>query len=188
MLKSTTLAMVLSGVCLLATVESSSADCSAPVSLKTDSKELNIMKIMEYGRCLGAEQHDRVGKWFCYVADMVGIQTDENTKQVSSGRIKPAAEKFFATISELSEEAKTMMCDRGEYGISPHDPMANRCLVNFKIEFSPSMGFFEDSVDTFNFNSAYTNFTLFGTKDFIMYRGLDFHNSFASHGKCEKLN
>jgi hypothetical protein len=137
---------------------------------------------------LREEQHARVGKWFCYVENMVGVQTDEQTKQVSGGRIKPAAEKFFATISEISEETKLYQCDQGEYGINPDDPTTNYCLENFQIEFSPAMGYFNSSVDTYNFTSSYSNFSLFGTKNFVMYRGLDFGNFFASHGRCEKLN
>ena len=63
------------------------------------------------------EQRERVGKYFCYVDRMVGIQVDEQ-KQVSSGRIKPDPEKFFVTIKETDENMKRSACDLGVYGLN----------------------------------------------------------------------
>jgi hypothetical protein len=182
-----TLTVILSGICLLTTVKVSSAACSVPWSLESGNKEKNIAKIMESGRCLREEQHARVGKWFCYVDKMAGIQTDDQ-KRVTSGNLKPANEKFFVTISELSEDLKGLMCDRGEYGVDPYQPQSNHCLANFKIEFSPSMGFFNASVDTYRFYSADDSFSLYGPDgNFVLVQNGE-GNSYVSHGRCEKLN
>jgi hypothetical protein len=159
------------------------------MSLKSGKTEENIARIMDSGRCLREEQHARVGKWFCYVENMAGIQTDEQ-RRVTSGKIKPENEKFFVTISETSEEMKKLMCDKGEYGVNPYQPQSNHCLANFKIEFSPSMGFFNDSVDTYHFYDSDDSFTLYGEPTgsrFVMFRSGE-GDSYVSHGRCEKIN
>jgi hypothetical protein len=180
----------LSGFCLLASVTAGiAASCPAPWSLESGNKEKNIKTIMDYGHCLREEQHARVGKWFCYVEKMAGIQIDDQ-KLVTSGNIKSRNEKFVVTISELSEDTKRLVCDRGEYGSTPYEPTLNDCLANFKIEFSPSMGFFNHSVETYRFYSAEDSFGLFSGPDgsnFVMFQSGE-DNSYVSHGRCEKLN
>ena len=181
--------VILSGFCLLATATASIAACAIPVSVESGKKEKNIKKIVDFGRCLREEQHERVGKWSCYVENMAGIQTDDQ-KRVTSGNIKPDNEMFFVTISETSEELKKLVCDRGEYGVDPYQPQSNSCLANFKIEFSPSMGFFRDAVETYHFYSSDNSFSLYGGpagSTFVMFRSGE-GGSYVSQGRCEKLN
>ena len=80
-----------------------------------------------------------------------------------------------------------MKCDGSEYGLvdSIDDYHANRCLINYDVEFSPSMGKFLGSTDTYNFRSEHAKFTLFGSNHFALFKG-EKGNFFVSLGACEK--
>ena len=82
------------------------------------------------------------------------MKVDEQ-RRVISDRISPANEKFFVTIKEVSDAEKRMRCDGSEYGLIDNldGSRANRCLINYDVEFSPSMGKFLGSTDTYNFSA-----------------------------------
>jgi hypothetical protein len=175
--------------CLLASTVPSNAGCyDTAFQIEKDNKQKNIKQILDFGRCVKAEEHERVGKWFCYVDKMVGIQIDDQ-KRVNSGDIKPSTEKFFVTIKEISDDNKQLACDFGEYGIQSNLKFAtgNSCLANFEVELSPSMGTFYPSPSSFHFGSDYSHFNLYGTKNFVLFRSYE-GNSYVSEGTCEKLN
>ena len=96
-------------------------------------------------------------------------------------------ERFFVTIKEVSDAEKRMKCDGSEYGLvdSLDGYHANRCLINYDVEFSPSMGNFLGSTDTYNFQSEHAKFTLFGSNHFALFKG-EKGNFFVSLGACEK--
>ena len=130
--------------CLLFAVSSGHAVCyELAFKLEKDKKEKNIDQILAYGQCVKAEQRARVGKWVCQVSSTAGMKLDEQ-RRVISDRIKPANEKFFVTIKEVSDTEKRMRCDGSEYGLIDNldGSHANRCLINYDVEFSPSMGNF----------------------------------------------
>jgi hypothetical protein len=62
------------------------------------------------------------------------MQIDEQ-RRVISDQISPANEKFLVT---------RMRCDGSGYGLIDNlsGYHANRCLINYDVEFSPSMAFF----------------------------------------------
>lgn len=159
----------------------------------------NIETIMNFGRCVREREKQRVGKWFCYISEMAGIQRSSENDPYFSGAIKPKADKFFVTISEIPEGQKEMNCDWGIFGLnyslsSAGQAYGNRCLANFKIEFSPALPpFFNGllSANTFNFDQGGPNpaaFTLYGTGDFTMLRASGTDASYVLHGRCEKIN
>ena len=74
----------------------------------------NIQTILRYGQCVKNEQRERVGKWLCYVSRMAGIQTNESG-QAYSGRMTPREDKFFVTISEVSDDDKEIACRGGRW-------------------------------------------------------------------------
>jgi hypothetical protein len=181
--------LALSTICLLLAVGSSHAVChDSAFKLEKDKKEKNIDQILAYGQCVKAEQRVRVGKWACQVSKTSGMQLDEQ-RRVTSDRVSPANEKFFVTITEVSDAEKRMRCDGSEYGLIDNldGYHENRCLINYDVEFSPSIGNFLGSTDTYNFQSEHAKFTLYGTNHFALFQG-EKGNFLVSLGTCEKLN
>ena len=181
--------LALSTTCLLFAAASSHAAChDSAFKLEKDKKEKNIDQILAYGQCVKAEQRARVGKWVCQVSSTAGMKVDEQ-RRVISDRISPANEKFFVTIKEVSDAEKRMRCEGSEYGLIDNldGSHANRCLINYDVEFSPSMGKFLGSTDTYNFQREHGKFTLYGTNHFSLFEG-ETGNLLVSLGACEKLN
>ena len=179
----------LSATCLLFAVGSSRAAChDAAFKLEKDKKDKNIDQILAYGQCVKAEQRARVGKWACQVSSTAGMKVDEQ-RRVISDRISPANERFFVTIKEVSDAEKRMRCDGSEYGLIDNldGSRANRCLINYDVEFSPSMGKFLGSTDTYNFQRERGKFTLYGSNHFALFEG-ETGEFLVSLGACEKLN
>jgi hypothetical protein len=175
--------------CLLLTVGSSHAVChQSAFKLEKDKKEKNIDQILAYGQCVKAEQRARVGKWVCKVSSTAGMKVDEQ-RRVISDRVSTTNERFFVTIKEVSDAEKRMRCDGSEYGLIDNlgGSHANRCLINYDVEFSPSMGNFLGSTDTYNFQSEHGKFTLYGTNHFSLFEG-ETGEFLVSLGTCEKLN
>jgi hypothetical protein len=181
--------LALSTTCLLFAVGSSHAACyETAFKLEKDKKEKNIDQILAYGQCVKAEQRARVGKWVCQVSSTAGMKVDEQ-RRVISDRISPANERFFVTIKEVSDAEKRMRCDGSEYGLIDDldGSHANRCLINYDVEFSPSMEKFLGSTDTYNFQREHGKFTLYGTNHFSLFEG-ETGEFLVSLGACEKLN
>src|SRR5882672_8434711 len=136
--------LALSTTCLLFAVGSSHAEChGSAFKLEKDKKDKNIDQILAYGQCVKAEQRARVGKWACQVSSTAGMKVDEQ-RRVTSDRISAANERFFVTIKEVSDAEKRMRCDENEYGLIDNldGSRANRCLINYDVEFSPLTGKF----------------------------------------------
>jgi hypothetical protein len=181
--------LTLSMICLLFSVGSSHAVChDTAFKLEKDKKEKNIDQILAYGQCIKAEQRARVGKWVCQVSRTSGMKVDEQ-RRVISDRIGPANERFFVMIKEVSDAEKRTRCDQSEYGLIDNidGSHANRCLVNYDVEFSPAMGKFLGSTDTYNFHREHGKFTLYGTNHFSLFEG-ETGNFLVSLGTCERLN
>ena len=181
--------LALSTVCLLFAVGSGHAVClGSAFKLEKDKKEKNIGQIVAYGQCVKGEQRARVGKWVCQVSSTAGMKVDEQ-RRVISDRISPANEKFFVTIREVSDAEKRMRCDESEYGLIDNldGAHANGCLINYDVEFTPSMGKFLGSTDTYNFEREHGKFSLYGSNHFSLFEG-ETGNFLVSLGACEKLN
>jgi hypothetical protein len=178
--------LALSTTCLLFAVGSSHAACyETAFKLEKDKKEKNIDQILAYGQCVKAEQRARVGKWVCQVSKTAGMEVDQQRRVIGDHIL--VNERFFVTIKEVSDAEKRMKCDGSEYGLvdSIDGYHANRCLINYDVEFSPSMGNFLGSTDTYNFQSEHAKFTLFGSNHFALFKG-EKGNFFVSLGTCEK--
>ncbi|MBR1157248.1 hypothetical protein [Bradyrhizobium sp. JYMT SZCCT0428] len=181
--------LALSTACLLFAVSSGHAACyNSAFKLEKDKKEKNIDQILAYGHCIKAEQRTRVGEWVCQVSGTAGMKVDEQ-RRVISDRVGPANERFFVTIQEVSDAEKRMRCDESEYGLIDNldGSRANRCLINYDVEFSPSTGKFLGSTDTYNFQRDHGKFTLYGTNHFSLFEG-ETGEFLVSLGACEKLN
>ena len=157
-------------------------------NLEKDNKAKNIDQILAYGQCIKAEQRARVGKWVCQVSSTAGMKVGEQ-RRVISDRISPANENFFVTIKEVSDAEKRLRCD-GKGVLRLIDNLdgshANRCLINYDVELSPSMGQFLGSADTYNFQREHGKFTLYGTNHFSLFEG-ETGTFLVSLGSCEKL-
>jgi hypothetical protein len=175
-------------IMVLACVPSRATCSETSFELKHDDKKKNVETILDYGNCVKQGQKARVGKWFCFISRMVGIQTDDQNK-VTSGNIEPKNSKFFITIAEEDDNQKKIACGWGEFGLSfnLNGRSGNRCLANYSITFSPDMGTFNDSPDSYYFHGDTDTFTLYETNDFIFFRIVG-GSSYVSHGRCEKIN
>ena len=178
--------LALSATSLLFAMSSGHAICyHSAFKLEKDKKEKNIDQILAYGHCVKAEQRARVGKWACQANKTAGMEVDEQRRVIGDHIL--INERFFVTIKEVSDAEKRMKCDGSEYGLadSIDGYHANRCLINYDVEFSPSMGNFLGSTDTYNFRSEHAKFTLFGSNHFALFKG-EKGNFFVSLGACEK--
>src|ERR1700681_774481 len=116
-----------------------------PSKFKSDgSKEDTIKKIFARRDCIKQQEKGRIGKWFCYVTEMAGVQKSADGT-VFSGKIKPEVEKFVATISEPFSDAVRLSACQQEYGFAGGDYTSsnNACLANFEIQFSPRVASLE---------------------------------------------
>jgi hypothetical protein len=146
---------------------------------------------LRYGRCVKDEQKERVGKYFCYVADMAGIQSDDDGHVVYSGKIKPHDEKFFVTISEISDDEKRAACTRFVYGLQDNfdNDEANFCLDNYLMKLSTGEQWGSANSYSFgNISVQSATFTLFGGGEFNMINAELTGSPYVSKGKCERIN
>lgn len=151
------------------------------------TKEDTINKIIAQGDCIKEQHKNRIGKWFCYVTQMVGVQPGADGA-LFSGRIKPQYDKFVATIKEVyDDQLKRSVCER-EYGLTDNrDPLLNGCIANFNIELSPRIPVLGWSQDGYEFDGPFEKFILYGTNEFSLYKD-ETKSSLLTRGKCEKLN
>jgi len=189
--------VIVFGVSMLLIERSIAEQCLGLNSkFKDGNREQKIQAILDYGNCVKKENKARVGKWFCYVKNMVGIQVDDDNKIISSGNVKPNDEKFFVAIEEISDDQKRLQCDQNEFGIDPgimgfylSGLNTNPCLANYKIRFPENTNpniIDPLSTDGIHFYRAPFSFALYETNDFVLFR--TFKSSYVSHGKCEKIN
>jgi hypothetical protein len=159
-------------------------------NFKSDgTKEDTIRKIFAKRDCIKQQQRARIGKWFCYVTNSVGIQT-QSDGTTFAGKIKPETEKFVATIKEIypgGDEVRKFACEK-TYGLSEGDyeTRSNVCLSTFSIDFSPRVAVVGFSEDTYHFDEQASSFTLFGTNEFVLFSGVT--NSYVYRGRCEKID
>jgi len=161
------------------------------------SKEQHIQTIMDFGDCVRKEHHQQVGKWFCYVSKMVGIQKNDDGTD-ASGRIRPRpdSEKFFATISEIDKGTKEIACNWGEYGIDNNvgEINSNMCLANYALKISNVTTVWRDSAEYPEFRgvgigpdffSLYAGTEKPGTFVWVRQEG---ENIYVENGQCEKID
>jgi|GEM_PF-2281916 hypothetical protein len=160
-----------------------------PSNFKSDgTKADTIAKIFARRDCIREQQKSRVGKWFCYVTDMAGIQKNKDGTWFA-GKIRPDVEKFVATIEEVFSDDVRMFTCQQEYGLTDgrYLDKNNACFANYKITFSPRVAILDWSEDTYHFDEHFSHFTLYGTNTFRLYRD-EGENSYVYRGRCEKIN
>ncbi len=176
------------------------SDCSDLNFFSDGTKQDTINKIMEWSSCIKRTQKQRVGKYFCYISDMVGIQKNEDGSTFA-GEIKPKNEKFFLTISEVPDFSKEYAC-KWEYGLlTPHSAgnnysgqfaqnFGNQCLSNFDWKFSNEVEFLcpasNDTHGCAGGLGGVGSFNLYSDNSFRMFKSSS--NSYVLRGKCEKIN
>jgi hypothetical protein len=171
-------------------IEPSLATCfSSNFKFERGNREKNIQTIIDFGNRVKKENKERVGKYFCYVENMVAIQVDDKNKK-TSGNIKPSDEKFFITIEEISDDQKRISCDWSEFGLDSNlsGGYMNICLANYKIKSSLKNEIFGSSADGVNFVDPNSKFSLYGTNEFVWLQSTAIVGSYISRGKCEKIN
>jgi hypothetical protein len=159
--------------------------------LERDARAKNIGTILEYGDCVKQQQRGRIGKWFCFVSTMVGIQVDKEGG-LASGNIKPTHDKFFINIKEVNSPQKQMACEFGEFGLrnSLDQSSSNRCLANFELEFAPDVLTKLQSSDSYVFKGKFSEaFILYGTNDFVLIQqDYGSGSNYLARGRCEKID
>jgi|SRR5665213_787566 len=161
-----------------------------PSNFKSDgTKEDTIKKIFAKRDCIKQQQRARIGKWFCYVTNSVGIQEQANGTTFA-GRIKPEVDKFVATIKEIypgGDDVRTFACENA-YGLGngDYETRSNVCLSTFSIDFSPQIAVVEFSEDTHHFDEQASSFTLYDTNEFVLFKSVA--NYYIYRGRCEKID
>lgn len=171
---------VVLGLCvaLNATVPAHAEDCD--VFPSTNEAKLAA------DQCRHRENDKRLGKYFCYIKSMVGIQyplkgqDPDLTAEPSVGKIRPSNERFFLTITKND---KPIVC-------SGPDKTNFLCLkddndYSFKADsYSVLRG--GHSSDTTFFHEIFGYFFLFHNLEFTS--SYNMGSAYLSKGKCEKIN
>jgi hypothetical protein len=176
--------------CSMLLIEPSMATCfETNYKFEHGNREQVIQAIMDYGKCVKAENKSQVGKYFCHTDNMVGISSDpRNGQTIESGNQKPSVDTFYVTISEIDDHMKRIACDYGELGVGNNfGDTQNQCLANYHIDFSDgTSGGVPNSVDGYVFYNEFSNFILFGTNTFMWAHMGGW--STIMKGRCEKVN
>jgi hypothetical protein len=90
--------------------------------------EKNIETILNFGRCVRAEQKDRIGKWSCAVSAKGAVIQNDSRGAEMADIIPVGADKFFATISEIPESNKMTAC---RYGFFWHKQQSYRLVHKY---------------------------------------------------------
>lgn len=155
----------------------------------TQSKDEIEDVILKWSECIKESQKARVGKYFCHINHMVGIQVNSDNT-IFAGKIKPDNDKFVITISERGPVLKKMMCDWSLGFALPdllYDKSNNLCVGNFDLEFFPNIGASNiySAPDSYRFRGEWSYFYFGDDNSFTHF---DVLGSYFSMGKCEKIN
>jgi hypothetical protein len=132
--------------------------------------------------CAQAEEI-RIGKYFCYVSHMAGIQQKEDG-QIASGNFKPTKEKFFIDIHPAAHPSQ----DCGpSYPESFSDWFV--CKANFEIQIDNDLRLRGDTVISFIGPFPFgEQFVLYPDGTFNQHQTiLDSGGWFVSDGKCTRI-
>lgn len=138
--------------------------------------------------CRAEKEKARLGTYFCYIEQMVGIQYHSNGKETDyntapfTGKIKPNSDKFFVEL-KTNENAEfcQQMLDKGDDSFCDHLSVAPYII---KTESSDVISYAQ-SFDTYQFTSFDGTFWMYGNKMFKS--TLTSGNSYIAQGKCEKI-
>ncbi|MGW9822276.1 hypothetical protein ACUXK4_004871 [Methylorubrum extorquens] len=137
--------------------------------------------------CLRNRATERVGKYFCFVEQMAGIQfpTKDGEEDYNSspfvGKIAPLSDKF---IIEISVNSSHDLCANKE-NMDQYCNGEPAALLLLKSDSSVTLGYGKSS-DGYFFDSMSGKFSLYGNMTFTSYRSLG--NTYIARGKCEKIN
>lgn len=164
------------------------AACQDMVPLFTNDNAKIIDTILAYGRCVQEEQKDRVGKWFCYVDQEVGVEKEGDAWK--GGRFKPKPDKFFMTIKTMSMEDKKGRCGQAfGFDLNLGQKFGNHCAANFEVSFStgfPVPLSLPPSPNAHLFGNEFGRLQFEDTNEFSLLT--DFSNSYLRRGRCEKID
>ncbi|MBM1169874.1 hypothetical protein [Microvirga arabica] len=124
-----------------------------------------------YEQCVRKQQEARIGKYFCFYENAVGIQhpvvngTPDLTQRPYVGKINPSEEKFFIEIQAAP----------------PH--LWKKFRMAMKAEIRPRVSYSEDTI---RFNSQYAAFVLFDDLRFTAFESGKNHS--LAQGRCERIN
>jgi hypothetical protein len=157
----------------------------------------------------GEDRPPTAGKYSCYVANIVALETNPQTRKRVAGRIKLAEgqQKFFVTITELTENEQ--VSEKWCFSASALDDLRKHrrgeketyfansfmyyaaCQARFTLSTSggPMTGVYyaADSPNLFrdDFSQFWLTNKLFYTWQFFE---LSKRNAYVAEGKCEKTN
>jgi hypothetical protein len=143
---------------------------AARTSCKMPSIEASEAAWSEYRECDRKERDARIGKYFCFFNNVLGIQYPvkdgfpERDKTPFVGKIVPKEGKFFMEIT------KNSLGDKGY-------------RLTSKSDITPSVAVSEDA---FKFESSIDTFLFAFDDTFISFQS--FGSSYLADGRCEKIN
>jgi hypothetical protein len=180
------LSIVLSTLVTMVPAETAAADCMQ--QFPKWHSEQNA----EYEACRQRANDGRVGKYFCYIQHMVGIQyplkdgEPDTEQQPFVGKIRPATDKFVAVLSkndpnlcESPDELQKQVC-------ADVNKMGWRYLGQYKLRITESYRSFSGySESPYKFYSGDGSFYLYGDNSFVSLQS--FGSQYLATGKCEKI-
>jgi hypothetical protein len=144
----------------------------------------------EYDACYEQESDKKVGKYFCFVEHMTGIQypikngDPDETQKPFVGKIVPAEGKFFA---EIHLNPSHLVCRTNNTREFCNNGM-HTGRYSFTSRASDTIGY-ASSKSVLYFQSPIGSFYLNYQNSFVsLLYGINGGNIYMSKGKCEKLS
>lgn len=146
----------------------------------------------QFKACEDAKKNKRLGKYFCFIKNMAGIQypLKEKTKysdpdmnaQPFIGKIRPNEDKFFM---EISRNKLADVCKEGSETrkFCDDDTIQEKFEIRSKSKDVLAYG---QSSDSYAFHHLDGAFVLYGTSEFKSF--MTFGSSYVTEGRCEKID
>lgn len=138
--------------------------------------------------CRLEKERARLGTYFCYIEQMVGIQYNTKDNDIDfdtqpfTGRIRPQSDKFFVEL-RLNESAEFCRQSIAKGDAKYCDHLGAAPYIS-KTESNDIMHSGK-SFDSYQYTSVAGTFWLFGNKRFRSFKSVG--NSYIAEGKCEKI-
>lgn len=144
-------------------------------------------RISDFRACIIDEQGERIGKYFCFIDRMAGIQKNEDGT-IYSGKITSENDKFFVEIRLVDDYDKRIRCEYGDYGIDFMGGIGNLCMANFDILIDGKETVLQPSADSYRFSGNFGDFFLLtGVGTFTRFEN-HVESQYVSAGKCQKID
>jgi hypothetical protein len=158
---------------------------SLSVTCGTAQAGQDCFKDPNWEQCIEREESAMLGKYFCVIDRVAGIQYEKSEATPYVGRIHVTDDKFFMQI----EKDNSIPCDVlfGVGGLPPD------CKSKYKMTIKSDLGLFGEgkawsATTPYDFKISVGRGEIFIVSTGRFWANYRFNSSYVFEGKCEKLN